>query len=104
MDLTTIRFSFTSGCRHVQVDGDGEHEHPADHAIADDLALLERLDDVALLEVLEVGQADAALEALAHLAASSLNRLSDVIGPFQMMTPSRRKRTLEPAGDDADCT
>ena len=28
--------------------------------------------------------------------ASSLKRRSEVIAPFQMTTPSRRKRTLEP--------
>ena len=28
--------------------------------------------------------------------ASSLNRRSEVIAPFQMITPSRRKRTFEP--------
>ena len=28
--------------------------------------------------------------------ASSLNRLSDEIAPFQMTVPSRRKRTFEP--------
>ena len=33
--------------------------------------------------------------------ASSLNRFSDVISPFQMIVPSRRKRTLRAAGDDA---
>ena len=31
--------------------------------------------------------------------ASSLNRLSEAISPFQMIVPSRRKRTFEPAGD-----
>ena len=42
---------------------------------AGDLPLLEGLDDVAGLEVLEVGEADAALEALATSRASSLKRL-----------------------------
>ena len=64
--------------------------------VAGDLPLLERLDDVAGLEVLEVGEADAALEALADLAGVFLEPLERVIVPFQMMTPSRRKRTFEP--------
>ena len=55
------------GVRHVQIDlengGVGGHGSGAG-----DLALLERLDDVAGLEVLEVGEADAALEAGGDLA------------------------------------
>src|SRR5690349_16712593 len=42
-----------------------------------DLALLERLDDVALVQVLEVGEADAALEArldLAHVVLEPAQR------------------------------
>ena len=40
-----------------------------------DLSLFEGLDEVALLEVLEVGQADAALEALADLTGVVLEPL-----------------------------
>ena len=40
-----------------------------------DLALFERLDQVALLEVLEVGEADAALEALADFTSIFLEPL-----------------------------
>src|SRR3954463_13715480 len=48
---------------------------PGGRSGARDLALLERLDDVAGLEVLEVGQADAALEARLHLADVVLEAL-----------------------------
>ena len=79
----------------VQLDLQGGDVHGTSRC--GDLALLVGLDDVARLEVLEVGEADAALEAALRTSrASSLNRLSEVIVPFQMTTPSRRKRTFEP--------
>ena len=56
----------------VQLDGQRTHDHGYVRA---DLALLVGLDDVALLEVLEVGQADAALEAGLHLAHVVLEAL-----------------------------
>jgi hypothetical protein len=36
--------------------------------------------------------------------ASSLNRLSEEISPFQMIVPSRRKRTFEPRVMTPFCT
>ena len=47
------------------------------------------------LQVLVVREPDTALEPGCTSRASSLNRRSEVIAPFQMTTPSRRKRTFD---------
>ena len=79
MIFTTLRFSFSDRasvrCRSTVRVSTCTARLPSGSA-AGDLALLEGLDDVALLEVLEVGQADAALEALAHLADVVLEALA----------------------------
>ena len=62
----------------MQIDGESQHMHGIGSrgSGAGDLALLEGLDDVARLEVLEVGEADAALEARADLADVVLEALA----------------------------
>src|SRR5688572_30111401 len=66
-----------------------------------DLSLLVRLDDVALLEVLEVGQPDAALEARLHLTGVVLEALERVDRALPDDGSVAQEPHLRVAGDDA---
>src|SRR6187397_2970286 len=65
-----------------------------------DLALFEGLDQVALLEVLEVGQADAALEALTDLPSIFLEPLERVDAALPDDDALAQEADLRAAGDD----
>src|SRR3954452_12034085 len=98
MDFTTIRLSFSDWaagrCRSTASDS-------TNISPARDLPLLECLDDVAGLEVLEVGQADAALEALPHLAGVVLEALEGRDGALPDDDAVAQEADLGAAGDDA---
>jgi len=63
---------------------------------ARDLALFECLDDVAVFEVLVVREPDTALVTRRDFARVVLETTQRRDGAFQIMVPSRRKRTFEP--------
>src|SRR5579871_3505201 len=66
-----------------------------------DLPLLVGLDDVALVQVLEVGEADAALEALVHLAHVILEAPQRGDGALPDHHALAQEAHLRAAGDDA---